>query len=285
MTTQEIVLLGLKASIVLSVFGVGLQASVQQFTYLFRHPGRLARSLFAMDVAMPLFALAVVALMPLPVPVKIALVALSVSPVPPMIPKKAAKAGGTDDYMIGLLVAAAIVAVPFVPLAVSLLGSIFGNDAHVKLSTIAVLMATTVLVPLAAGIAIRALSPHVADRLSKRVPVLSVILLVLALLPILITAWPLVVSQVGDGAILAFAAFIVFGLAVGHILGGPDSGDRTVLAIATASRHPGVAIAIATESFPDQKLASAAIILYLLVSVVLTTIYAQWRARRHASTG
>jgi BASS family bile acid:Na+ symporter len=79
--------------------------------------------------------------------------------------------------------------------------------------------------------------------------------LVVAAIPVLIALFPAIISLVGNGTILAFAAFVVVALAVGHFLGGPDPDERTVLALASASRHPAVAIAIAHANFPDEKLA------------------------------
>ena len=63
-------------------------------------------------------------------------------------------------------------------------------------------------------------------------------------------------------------------------LGGSDDEDRSVLALASAARHPGVAMAVASANFPDQKLAPAAILLYLLLSALLSIPYVVWR-RRH----
>ena len=97
--------------------------------------------------------------------------------------------------------------------------------------------------------------------------------------PILLTAWPAIAALVGSGALLAIAAFVGFGLAVGHALGGPDPHDRTVLALATATRHPGVAMAIGAANFPNEKVVPA-ILLYLVVGGVLAIPYVVWRTRR-----
>jgi BASS family bile acid:Na+ symporter len=101
-------------------------------------------------------------------------------------------------------------------------------------------------------------------------------------LPILFTAWPTIVSLTGDGTIIALATFVLVGLAVGHLLGGPDPEDRSVLALSTASRHPGVALAIAHATFPEQQLVLAAVLLYLLVSALVPMPYLAWNRRRHA---
>jgi BASS family bile acid:Na+ symporter len=107
-----------------------------------------------------------------------------------------------------------------------------------------------------------------------------VLLLVAAIVPVLITMWPAMISLIGDGTLLAIVAFIVVGLAVGHFLGGPDSDDRTVLALATATRHPGVALVIATGNFPGEKLVAPALMLYLLVGAIASTPYVMWRKRQ-----
>jgi BASS family bile acid:Na+ symporter len=283
MTLQEAILLGIKASIVLTVFALGLETTIQEITYLFRHPAKLVRSLVAMDVVMPILVVLLIAVTSLPEPVRIALAALSVSPVPPALPKKTTQAGGTEEYTVGLLVAAAVIAIVFVPLSIALLGSIAGVAARVPFATVALLMATTILGPLAAGAFVRGLVPAVAKRIAKPLTQTAGIALVLCALPVLLIAAPQMWELVHDGTLMAFSAFVLAGLAVGHFLGGPERDDRTVLAIATASRHPGMAIAIAAASFPAQKLVVPAIILYLLVSMAASFPYVFLRRSRVAS--
>jgi len=53
-----------------------------------------------------------------------------------------------------------------------------------------------------------------------------------------------------------------------------------VLAIASPMRHPGVALAIAHATIPDDVLAPAAILLLLLVGVLATSLYGRLRKRR-----
>jgi bile acid:Na+ symporter, BASS family len=271
----------LKTSIALTVIALGLRATVGEATSLFRDPPRFARSVLAMVVLMPLFAIAVALLFDLHPAVKIALVALAVSPVPPLVPKKVLKAGGDSAYMVGLLVASAVVAIVTIPGAMELLQRIFAVPLAMPARAIAVLVLTTVLAPLAVGLAIRHFAPTLAQRAVKPVALVATVMLVAGVLPILFKALPEAVSLVGNGTLLAIAAFVSLGLAAGHLLGGPRPDDRSVLAVATASRHPGVAIAIAHVNFPDQRLVVAAVVLYLLVGAVLSAVYLRWH-QRHA---
>ncbi|MCI0387640.1 MAG: Na+-dependent transporter [Acidobacteria bacterium] len=285
MTIAELILLVLKVSIVLVVFGLGLKATFEDMTYLFRRPGQLIRSLLSMNVLMPVFATMLALAFDLHPAVKIALVALAVSPVPPLLPKKAIQAGGNSSYTIGLLVAAALFAIVSVPLAMELLQRVFETPLAMSSAAVAQLVLMMVIVPLAIGILVRYLSPAFADRIAKPITLLAMILLVAAVLPVLFTAWPAVRSLIGNGTLLAIAAFVLVGLAVGHLLGGPDADDRIVLALSTASRHPGIAIAIAQANFPEQKLAVAAVLLYLIVNAIVAIPYLNWIKRRHAGVG
>jgi bile acid:Na+ symporter, BASS family len=97
MNMIEVILLVLKASIMLAVFAIGLHATFADATFLFRRPGQLLRAFLSMNLAMPLVALAIAAPFDLHPAVKIALVVISVSPTPPIFPKKAHKAGGKED--------------------------------------------------------------------------------------------------------------------------------------------------------------------------------------------
>jgi bile acid:Na+ symporter, BASS family len=280
MNLATLIPLVLKASIVLLVVGLGLKATLDDVTSLFRRPGLLLRSLLSMNVVMPLFATVLALVFDFHQAVKIALVALAVSPVPPILPKKELKAGGTASYAMGLLVAAALLAIFLVPLTIKVLGPAFGREGHISFLTVVKLVLSTVLVPTAAGIVVRRLVPALAERMTKPVSALATVLLVAGSLPILFTAWPAISSLIGNGTIAALAVFVLVGLAAGHWLGGPDPQDRTVLALSTASRHPGMAMAIAQANFPGQKLVVGAILLYLIVNVILSALYLTSR-RRH----
>ena len=90
-------------------------------------------------------------------------------------------------------------------------------------------------------------------------------------------------ALVGNFTLLGIAAFVVVGLAVGQLLGGPDEEDRTVLALATATRHPAIAIAIGHAIAPGQKTVAAAALLFLLAATALAVPYVKWRIGRSAA--
>ncbi len=280
MTLSNAITLGSMASVVLTALGLGLSATLGEATYLFRHPRRFVRALVTIDVVMPLFVLAVLALTHLPPAIRIALAALSVSPVSPSLPAQAMKAGGRRQYAVALLVGVSLIAVVFVPLGVELLGTIRGVETHISVSTVAFLMTATVFGPLVAGIAIRRFAAVLAERASGSVSACANILLLVSQAAVLPGALASIWSLMDDGAFAAVVAFVAFGFAVGHLAGGPDPEDRVSLAIGAASRHPGVAMAIATSSFPDERLVLPAMLLYLLASRLVLLPYFRWRRRQ-----
>ena len=78
----------------------------------------------------------------------------------------------------------------------------------------------------------------------------------------------------------ALLAMNVLMPAIGHVLGGPIPQNQTALAIATASRHPGIALILATANFPAETLVGPALLLYLLVNAVVAIPYLLWTKRR-----
>jgi len=90
------------------------------------------------------------------------------------------------------------------------------------------------------------------------------------------------VSLIGSGAALSIAMVVVIAIAAGHWLGGPDPDERSTLALASAMRHPGIAMAIASLNVPEEPRVPAAVILYLLIAAIATSVYGAWWKRQRA---
>jgi len=273
MSLQTLILFVLKASILLNVFAIGLKAGVHDATYMFRRPGKLAKALLAMNILMPLFAIAFVLAFHLKHAVEVALVALAVSPVPPILPRKLRKAGATESDTIGLLVAVGILAIVFVPAAMEILERVFHVPLRMTFASVAALVFITIILPLALGIAVHTLAPVAADRLVNPIAKIASITLLLSAVVILFSGAPAIWELTGNGTLVAIAAFVLVGLLIGHFVGGPKPENRAGLAMATASRHPGIAIALAVANFPEEKLAISAVLLYLLVNILVSIPY------------
>ena len=85
MAAFDLMMLAISVSMFLVVAVIGMNASLGQLTYLFRRPGLFIRSILSMNVVMLAFALAISAWLDPPPAIKIGLVGLAISPVPPFL--------------------------------------------------------------------------------------------------------------------------------------------------------------------------------------------------------
>jgi BASS family bile acid:Na+ symporter len=266
----------LQISVMVQVFAIGLGSSWQQAMFLFRRPKLLANSILARNVVMPIVAIMLIKAFSFHVAVAITLGVLAVTPVPPLLPRSQLKGGERAEYVLGLLVSQAVLAIVLVPVTMELMNWALRWQAFFSASQVASLVFRTILIPLALGI----LGARVLPRLQEfSPPVLAVgtVLLIVGAAPLLFLAFKMLGELAGEGAILALVIFIAAGIAAGHLLGGPLAADRKTLAVASSARHPGLALAIVVANFPDQKLLVAGcVVIYLILDVVLSVPYKRW---------
>jgi bile acid:Na+ symporter, BASS family len=279
MDLTQLVILGLQISIVLTVFGYGLNTTAADLLYVVKRPGLLGRSLLSVFVIMPVIGFALARVFDIRDVVEISLVALAISPVPPLLPMKEMKAGGQSSYGLGLMALLALLSIPAAPLAVEVLERFSGQPLDMNATAIARVAMISVLAPLAAGMIVRALAPAIAERIAGVVSVGAKLLLFVAAIALLAGVWRSVWDATEEAGVLAIVVFVACGLAVGHLLGGPERNEAVVLGLSTACRHPAIAFAIASANYPEQRFGGA-IILYLLVSALVGIPYVRWNRRR-----
>ncbi len=279
MTTAELVRLGVNFSMALMVFCVALERGGNPVRLTVSEPRLLARSLAAMFVVMPLVAVAIAINFELNHALEVALILLALSPVPPILPRKEIDAGGPRWYVLGLLAAASLVAIVVVPAGLALIGRIFGLVLHIPFAVTTEVVATSVLLPLVAGRVVAHLAPQFAGKAAHPLGIAATVLLFALFLPLLFATRYAIFAQFGNFTIAAIAIFTVAGLAVGHLSGGPVPGNRTALALATATRHPGVALAILHTVAPQDPGVAPVVLIYLLVSAIVSAPYVVWRKR------
>lgn len=279
---KSLISLGFTISIFLAVLTVGLRASPSDLDYVASAPSRYTRALLTMNVLTPVIALVICKLFSLHPAMTIAIVTLSIAPVSAFFAKTLLPltAPHTAAYASGVFFSSTVVSVLLTPLAVEAIQLVIGGDVHVSPLSVAQVVISSVLFPLALGLAIAHWWPA-AKRWIAPLERLSSLLLLVCAVPLVIGAWSLMASLVREGTLLAIVLFTLLGLLLGHVLGGPDEDNRTVLAFATVSRHPGVAIAVA--NLTEQALAPAGVLLAVLVSTLTVIPYKLWRRRLRAA--
>lgn len=269
------------ASIVLFVIAIGLVAPPGSIRAGFRDPLVIARAMLAMFLLFPAFTFLVSMLLPLEPAARAALMALAVSPMPPILPAKEQKVGGGIDYALAIQIAASAVALIAAPLLIFLVGQFFDRELSLDFMGVATAIFVTIVAPLAVGIAIAAVKPDLAARVAGPMRMVATALLVVAVLILLWQLLPNILAATTWPVLVAMALMTAFGLAIGHWLGGPDRGNRHALAFATVSRHPGVAIGVASAAtFAPAQPVVATILLYLLASGLMSLPYSRWAQGR-----
>ncbi|MGF6767862.1 BASS family bile acid:Na+ symporter [Paraburkholderia sp. GAS199] len=279
MDAKALILLALQIAIAGTVFTYGLQATRDDLFYIFQRPGLLLRSLLAMLVIMPVLVGVCTYFLNLPQPAAVVLTALAISPVPPMLPKKQKKAGGVAPYGLGMLVVLALVSIASVPLSVMYFDWLFAMPHGIGPLAITNIVLKMIIAPLALGLFVARLMPRVSPRLVSPLRRFAAVLLLAGALVLLASTWRAIVSSTSLWTVLAIAAFVVVGLAVGHCLGGPSQEHASVLALSTASRHPAIALAISTANYPGEQFVST-LALYLLLCTLLVIPYVKWQRSR-----
>lgn len=279
MNAAKLFALGINLSVVLMAFGLALKAGGTSLRTILAGPALLLRSLAAMFVVMPLVAFAIALNLELNRPLLIALLLIALAPVPPLLPAKQLKAGGNSDYVLGLLIVSALAAIVVVPAGIEVIGRVFGRDLPVPFEVTARVIATSVLLPVVAGLALARIAPALSARVAGPLTTASSVLLAVLFVPVVVSKGDVLLAQLGNLTLVAILGFIAVGLAVGHLLGGPDPDNRTSLALATATRHPGVAIAVLHAAAPEQHEVAPVILLYLLAGILASIPYLKWRGR------
>ena len=282
MTLMGLLLIAIKLSIFTTVLSFGLRATRGDLMFLFRRPRLLAHALLSIFVVMPVVAVVLTRLFRLDPVLATVLIALSVSPVPPMLPNNTLKNGGERSFTYGLMAAVAALAVVIPPAVAAFIGFLYDRASIFSITAIVAAVCTPILFPLIGGTLIRQVAPDIAERIADPLHKAATVLLILAFLPVLIAFLPTIISLLGSGWLLMCLAFAVIGLAVGYFLGGTAPGERTVLSISTAARHPAIAVSLAAGNVNDeqQKLVVAAVVVYAVVSGLLSAPCVAWFLKR-----
>jgi hypothetical protein len=148
-------------------------------------------SLVSMFIVMPFIALALVLVCDPPQLARVALVALALSPVPPILLTRQRKAGGRDSYSLGLTAAVSILSIVLVPALVAFLGRLMDRPFQMGPAAIAgQVVVVAVVLPLVAGMLLRAFLPRVAERLEKPAALVANVELLGAAVVVLVAAFP-----------------------------------------------------------------------------------------------
>lgn len=277
MNPATILKLVLLLGVVLLVVAIGARARLEQPLALLRRPGLALRALLAMYGLFPAGVLALVAVAPLREGVGAVLLGFAVAPVLPPWARKGLAIGGQGEVVMGLQILSTVVGLLLIPPMLWLVGRLFGVSTVLAPLAVEQVLLVTVVAPLAVGMGLAKLRPAAAERLAAGAERVGGLLLLLGAVVLLLVQGPAILGVIGQGTLLATVAVVVVGLAVGHGLGGPQQGNRGALASATVSRHPAIALILATAAGQgSEATVIGTVLLYLLVVLLISAPYERW---------
>ena len=278
MDPTTLIKLVLLLGVVLLVFGIGARARLEEPLLLLRRTSLTLRSLLAMYLLYPALVLLLVWLLPLRQGVEAVLLGFAVSPVLPPWAKKGTALGAREDYVIGLELLSTAVSLLVVPLMIEIVERLFGVTTVLDPRAMVMVLLATVVLPLGLGIGVGKLFPRSSPRLGALADRVGSVVVLLGAVVLLGIHGPKMLALVGEGTVLLILVVIVFGLLFGELLGGPDRSIRGALASATVSRHPAIALLLASGAFPQQQATViGTVLIYLLASILLPILLLRWR--------
>jgi BASS family bile acid:Na+ symporter len=271
----KVVIIALQAGIVCVVIATGLRSRWSDAAYLFRRPGVLVRSILARNFFVPLGALALASVYTREPAVRAAILVMSVTGVPPTLPESEFKAGTRDQTTLGLLITQTLLAIVLVPASLMLFNKVLGTQAEFEPARVAAIVGELTLVPFFVGMVVSYISHDFSIRISLGVHRIGQLLLLVGVGGIILTFTKVWVALSGNGTLLAISLMVCAALMIGHALGGQRRQDRIALAIASASSHPGLAVAIVAANATGAEAGEAvsAVLLYVVVAALVIKGY------------
>lgn len=246
--------------VVSSMLAVGVSLTVAQILVPLRNGKLVSLSLLANFVLMPLAALVIARLLKLDEPLGMALILLGAAAGAPFLPKLAGIAKSNLAFAVGLMVLLMVLTVGYMPLVLPLLL----EGVSVNPMKIARSLVLLMLLPLGVGLFVRARLSDVADRLRAPLNRISSLSLALLILLLLITNIRNVIGLFGTRGILASILFLLAGVGIGWLLGGPGMGTKGVLALGTAQRNIAAALVVGGQNFENPQV----LVMVVVVAVV-----------------
>lgn len=256
---------------------IGLGAAIGDIAAVGRDWRLVARALVANYIGAPLVAIALLALLRPDPMVAVGFLLSAVFSGAPYGPPCTAMARGNVRAAVGLMVVLAASSAVVAPLLLRALVPLVlsGRSVVVQPRAMLLVLGLSQLLPLCAGLALRARRPALADRWLGLFRRTSMVLNIALIATNIVMNLPVLV-ELRPRAYLGMLALIVGTGAVGWLLGSGGREGRKTLAISTAVRNVGACIVIATGSFPGTAAVMAVTVYGPYQTVVVALLSLIW---------
>jgi BASS family bile acid:Na+ symporter len=251
--------------VVSSMLAMGAGLTISKIFEPLRNTRLVVLALMANFVLMPLGAFSLAKVLWLDEPFGVGLLVLGCAAGAPFLPKLAELARGNLAFAVGAMVLLMVVTVGYLPAVLPLLLPGVTVDPWNIARSLILLM----LLPLAAGLALKARYEDLARRVKPLLDWISNVSLILLISLITAANIDKVLQVFGTRGILAGLLFIALGFGVGWLLGGPDADTKRVMALGTAQRNIAAALVVASQSFSDPKVVVMVVVVAIVGLIIL----------------
>jgi BASS family bile acid:Na+ symporter len=265
------------ATVFVVMLSVGLAIPPERLGYFWRTPMPLLRGALSVLVLVPLLALLVVTHVDLPMPVKIGIMAMSISPGAPIALRRSLEAGAHDAFAPCLQLVVVTLAIVTIPLSIEFLDILYFGNARADPLAIARQVFLAQLLPLSIGIGLRWLRPAFAIKAERVLARVGNLLFALLGVVIVANVWTTAIG-VGLPAIACAIGLSVASIGAGLLLGSPDPDTRPGMAVVSAMRNPGLALLLASANHAVPGVI-AMILAYVLCSAAVVIAYVVWQRK------
>lgn len=262
-----------------SMASMGLSLKVRQLVDPLKNPRLVILALVVNFLLVPIVAYVITLILPMDESLNIGLILLATAAGAPFLPKLAEVAKGNIALSVGLMVLLMVVTVVYLPIVLPLLlQGVAVNPWDIAQSLI-VLM----LIPLAVGLFINARWEEMAVKIQPSFGQASNLAIIVLTVLGLVLNFSDMIGLVGSWGILAGVLFIGISAALGYLLGGSDSGSKSVMGLGTGQRNISAALVVAGQNFGMDVMTYLMVV--AVVGLVILMPLAGELGKRQAKTG
>lgn len=265
------------------MLSIGLETTARDVLAAVKNYGLMGRALLANLILVPILGVIIVRLFHMQPEVAAGFLLLAAAPGAPFAIQFTRRYPGSLSFAAGLLFVLSLAAVVLTP---AIAGLLIPYNTPIRLPVLSYIgrLVLFLLVPLLIGFAIHRWKPGVATVLRKPVLVTATILFPASVI-LAIGTTGAAKKAIGQSTVEAMFILIIGSMIIGYLLGGPDPGNRRVLAHGTSMRNVAICLLIAYTNYSDTAVpiviaAFAGVMIFPNVLFFLyEAILSKWRQR------
>lgn len=227
---ETLVVLSLLVFVIGRMASMSLSLKVKQYIEPLKNVRLVVLALVVNFVLVPIMAYVIILILPMDESLEIGLILLATAAGAPFLPKLAEVAKGNTAFSVGLMVLLMAVTIVYLPIVLPLLV----RGVAVSPWDIPQSLIVMMLLPLAIGLLINARYEEIAAKVQPTFGQASnIAILVLTVLGLVLN-FRSIFDLVGSWGILAGINFIIVSLLFGYLLGGSESGIKSVMGLGKA---------------------------------------------------